>query len=711
MPRTLPLCFAVPHPSAMLSAVLHITMVQALDNGLALTPPRGWRSWNAYDCTTDAKILTQAHMAAQMAVAVDRSRLVGGKPTSLADLGFDYISMDDGWQECNCSERQNIDPRKPPCPDLCFHGQCTFHDKNGVPKIRKDRFPDMKALVRYGHSLGLKVGGYLNTCICMEAAKSATHYQQDVDWFTDIDFDEVKIDACGNAHNVTLWAALFNATGKAIRIENCHNSWPDFKSGYCPMNFFRSGGDIAPDILSIVGEAYSTVDASDLPEPRSGPGCWAYPDMSEVGNFPPGPDQVDKERTHWGLWTVISSPLILGFDMNNSAIMDRVWPIITNVDALAVSKAWAGHPGTLIKVYPAVGQGLQVVQGVCDGTARTLGWRFENGSLVAPMVDGMALPHCVRSGAEGFCPPPTTRFSDLQCGIPLDECPAKPAGVWNYSKHMVQWFDGNPSDPPQCLGAFPKNFDTSKGYFTRQAATVKMQGCTALASMRQGSSCSAARKGVGVRGARIVSSADPASACNVSQETCCSACDRDASCKAYWWKPSERQAPACKTGSSYCWLLSGYEATHTAAVDGGTFGIKGSALLPVLGITPLGPGSFNLTDKGELRTAEGNCLTVEPVNGVQLWSKPLSNSSIAIILVNTLPGTQSLSFPLADVPHFKGVYSKCVVGKCVARDIWEQTDMNITVDHLAVSLKPWASAFFILSQLEPETEGAVFVTI
>lgn len=26
---------------------------------------------------------------------------------------------------------------------------------------------------------------------------------------------------------------------------------------------------------------------------------------------------------------------------------DRVWPIITNLDALAVSESWIGHPGTL----------------------------------------------------------------------------------------------------------------------------------------------------------------------------------------------------------------------------------------------------------------------------------------------------------------------------------------------------------------------------
>ena len=88
--------------------------------------------------------------------------------------------------------------------------------------------------------------------------------------------------------------------------------------------------------------------------------------MSEIGNFKAGPHQNAQEQTHWGLWCTVSSPLILGFDMNNSATMDRVWPTITNADALAVSEAWAGHPGTLIRSYPASGHaGYQVVQMNC----------------------------------------------------------------------------------------------------------------------------------------------------------------------------------------------------------------------------------------------------------------------------------------------------------------------------------------------------------
>lgn len=51
----------------------------------------------------------------------------------------------------------------------------------------------------------------------------------------------------------------------------------------------------------------------------------------------------------------MSSPLILGLDMSNGETMDRIWTTITNKDALAINNAWVGHPGTLVKSYPATG--------------------------------------------------------------------------------------------------------------------------------------------------------------------------------------------------------------------------------------------------------------------------------------------------------------------------------------------------------------------
>ena len=39
---------------------------------------------------------------------------------------------------------------------------------------------------------------------------------------------------------------------------------------------------------------------------------------------------------------------VLGFDVTNKTTMDRVWPIITNNETLAVNQQWGGHPGRQI---------------------------------------------------------------------------------------------------------------------------------------------------------------------------------------------------------------------------------------------------------------------------------------------------------------------------------------------------------------------------
>ena len=90
----------------------------------------------------------------------------------------------------------------------------------------------------------------------------------------------------------------------------------------------------------------------------SRPGCWAYPDMMMVGVTTPRPTgrpPIDPNpmtpvewRTHFAMWAVTSSPLILGFDLTDEARLRAAWPIIANEEALAVSQSWSGHPGFLI---------------------------------------------------------------------------------------------------------------------------------------------------------------------------------------------------------------------------------------------------------------------------------------------------------------------------------------------------------------------------
>ena len=113
----------------------------------------GWRSWNSYTCQdstnttfTGGDIISDAAMRTAMHAVLDTSRSVQGVSTTLASLGYDYISMDDGWQQCNCSTHQDIDPTLPSCSiGDCRGGRCSWHDKpSGAPMVNKHRFPRYK---------------------------------------------------------------------------------------------------------------------------------------------------------------------------------------------------------------------------------------------------------------------------------------------------------------------------------------------------------------------------------------------------------------------------------------------------------------------------------------------------------------------------------------------------------------------------------------
>jgi len=111
--------------------------------------------------------------------------------------------------------------------------------------------------------------------------------------------------------------------------------------------FFRTSGDISPSWNSWFNNLQTVIKFLDYNNPLSRPGCWAYPDMLEVGNIA----NYNEGRAHFGAWVIVSAPLILGFDLTNSTKMDSVWNIITNTEALAVSQTWVGHPGMLLQSW------------------------------------------------------------------------------------------------------------------------------------------------------------------------------------------------------------------------------------------------------------------------------------------------------------------------------------------------------------------------
>jgi len=301
----------------------------AIDNGKGVTPPMGWRSWNLYGGNVN-----QGLIMTQMDGITSRKRMVNGNPTSLADLGYKDVGLDDNWQACG-----SYGPNK-----------YTFHNADGFPMVNTQRFPDFINMTTYAHNLGLTAGWYGNNCICSDHCNDATCYLGDVTATIEFGFDSIKLDGCGQERDLTQFADLFNASGKSILIENCHWGGTVPNATWCPWNYFRSSGDITASYASMVGNLQTTIQWAK--SGLSQPGCWAYPDMLEVGVAPgvhPGEPglTVIESRSHFGAWCIVSSPLILSHDLNNDTVTDSIWDIITNTEALAVNQAWAGFSGSV----------------------------------------------------------------------------------------------------------------------------------------------------------------------------------------------------------------------------------------------------------------------------------------------------------------------------------------------------------------------------
>lgn len=87
----------------------------------------GWRSWNLFELDVDQALIEQ-----QISGLVRKRHSIDGVPTSLHDLGYTSVGLDDGWQSCGDG----------------VNG--TYHDEAGFPLVNKTRFPDMAMMVKKG---------------------------------------------------------------------------------------------------------------------------------------------------------------------------------------------------------------------------------------------------------------------------------------------------------------------------------------------------------------------------------------------------------------------------------------------------------------------------------------------------------------------------------------------------------------------------------
>ena len=289
---------------------------QALDNGLALTPPMGWNGFNHFGRDVTAAIVEGE------AAAIVRS--------GMKSAGYQYVNLDGGWDSLQ-------------------------RDSTGSLQPDPANFPDgIKALADHVHALGLKFGIYTDagyTNCAATAAGSYGHYQQDADTFASWGVDYVKMDYCyipyENYPGLTkvqvdqaLAAQMRDAlarTGRpivfSITLWGQDQDWT-WASGFA--NLWRTTGDVGNSYSSMA----STFAANAPLFAYAGPGGWNDPDMLEVGN---GGMTDLEDQSHFSLWAEMAAPLLAGADLR--AMTDATRAIYTNAEVVAVDQDPLGRQG------------------------------------------------------------------------------------------------------------------------------------------------------------------------------------------------------------------------------------------------------------------------------------------------------------------------------------------------------------------------------
>ena len=274
-------------------------------NGLALTPPMGWNSWNKFACNIREDLVREA--ADQMV------------STGLKEAGYQYIVIDDCWQ--------------------------TSRDADGRIVADAQKFPSgIKALADYVHSKGLKFGIYSDagTLTCGGRPGSRGHEYQDAIQYAAWGVDYLKFDWCSTgtqdarASYLTMSDAL-RASGRPIVFSMCE--WGTAKPWLWAQNIgnlWRTTGDIWDHYEGKHTYSLGMMDIVDLQVGLSsfaGPGHWNDPDMLEVGN---GGMTAEEYRTHFSMWAELAAPLMAGNDL--AKMTPETKEILTNREVIQVDQ-------------------------------------------------------------------------------------------------------------------------------------------------------------------------------------------------------------------------------------------------------------------------------------------------------------------------------------------------------------------------------------
>jgi len=284
-------------------------------------PLMGWSSWNTYRVNINDRLI-RSQADAMVSLGLDK-------------LGYNYINIDDG-----------------------FFG---YRDSLGVMHTHPERFPDgLKGTADYIHSKGLKAGiysdaGYI-TCGSIYdndpngiGAGLYGYEKQDADlYFNQWGFDFIKIDYCGAGTELKLdeqqryteiCKAITSTAKRPVRINLCRWAFPGTWAADIAGSW-RISPDIRPKWTSVKRIIEKNMFLSEY----ASYGHYNDMDMLEVGRGM----KPNEDVTHFAMWCILSSPLLIGCDLNK--IKPEPLKLISNPELIALNQDKLGLQAKVVAV-------------------------------------------------------------------------------------------------------------------------------------------------------------------------------------------------------------------------------------------------------------------------------------------------------------------------------------------------------------------------
>ena len=342
------------------------------------TPPMGWNSWNTFGADINEQLIFDT-----------ADKMV---ETGLSELGYEYLVIDDCWslRERDENGRLVADPKKFP------HG--------------------MKAVADYIHSKGLKFGMYscAGNLTCGGYPGSFEHEFIDAKTFAEWGVDFLKYDYCYHS-NIIHGKYLFRRMGLALK--NCGR---DILFSACTWgadntaewiretgaNMWRSTGDIVDNWESV----RNLTEIQDNILPYGGAGCFNDMDMLIVGMYGKGNVGLEglndiQYKTHFSIWALLGSPLMIGCDIRN--MNKETLDILSNKELIKINQdadcrqvfKLSLFEGSNIKAYARTLENGDIAVGFFNLTDKKVTVKFLLDELGLPESTGKTLEmHNVWSG-------------------------------------------------------------------------------------------------------------------------------------------------------------------------------------------------------------------------------------------------------------------------------------------------------------------------